>query len=103
MEYIICAAIWYNDGIKRANLPCNIETGIVIGGWRHGNCIIPLNTMFPNRDYILSNKDGKTTIQGFLTNKGRFVERPEGAEIALAAKQINEIKGEPFLYSEDLY
>lgn len=31
--------------------------------------------MFPNRDYVLSNKDGKTTIQGFLTNKGRFVER----------------------------
>lgn len=99
--YIICAAIWYNDGKKRHNLPRNIETGIVVGGWRHGNCITMLREMFPERDYIINNKDGKTTIQGFLTNKGMFVDRVEAGKIAFEAMQISEPSD--YLYSEDLY
>ena len=44
------------------------------------------------------------TIQGFITNKGRFVNRKEAFQIALAAGQIDEsagVGGE--LFSEDLY
>lgn len=40
-------------------------------------------------------------VQGFLTNKNRFVDRKEGGEIAFAAGQIKELKRH--LFSEDLY
>ena len=99
--FIICAAIWYNDGKERHNLPRNIKTGVVVGGWRHGNCITILHEMFPNRDYIINNKDGKTTIQGFLTNKGMFVDREEAGRIAFEARQIS--APNDYLFSEDLY
>ena len=40
-EYIICAAIWYKDGTDapRGLIAQNIDSGVVIGQWRHGNCI----------------------------------------------------------------
>lgn len=99
--FIICAAIWYNDGKERQHLPRNIKTGIVASGWRHGNCITILHEMFPERDYIINNKDGKTTIQGFLTSKGMFVDRVEAGKIAFDSKQIS--KQTDLLFSEDLY
>ena len=100
-QFIICAAIWYNDGKKRPHLPRNIETGIVVSGWRHGNCITVLSEMFPNREYIVNNKDGKTTIQGFLTSKGMFVDRAEAGKIAFEAEQV--LAPNDYLFSEDLY
>jgi len=42
-------------------------------------------------------------IQGFLTNTNRFVDREEGAKIALSCGQIKELKYGSILYSEDLY
>lgn len=57
--------------------------------------------MFPGRDYIVNNKDGKTTIQGFLTSKGMFVDRIEAGKIAFEAMQISEPSD--YLHSEDLY
>jgi len=100
-NFIICAAIWYNDGKERPNMPLNIKTGIVVGGWRHGNCISILYEIFPERDYIKNNKDRKTTIQGFLTSNGMFVDRNESGQIAFNAGQINKIT--ECLFSEDLY
>jgi len=100
-ERIICAAIYYNDGIHRELQPRNIETGIVVCGWRHGNCNVILNAIFPNRDYIINNKDSKTTIQGFLTDKGNFVNREFGGRIAFEAGQISKLTD--CLFSEDLY
>jgi hypothetical protein len=41
------------------------------------------------------------TVQGFLTNKNRFVDRQEAGIIALKAKQID--TETQMLYSEDLY
>ena len=40
-EYIICAAIWYRDGTESSKgmIAQNIDSGVVIGQWRHGNCI----------------------------------------------------------------
>jgi len=100
-EYIICAAVWYNDGNERPHLPRNIKTGIVVGGWRHGNCMVMLHEMFPGRDYILNNKDGKTTISGFLTSKGMFVDRKEAGKIAFEVGQISVLTD--CLFSEDIY
>jgi len=100
-KHIICAAIWYKNNIKYHNVPRNIEYGIVVGGWRHGNCISILEAMFPNREYILKNKDGETTIQGFLTSDGMFVDRVEAGAIAFEAGQTE--KYTDYLFSEDLY
>jgi len=99
-EYIICAAIWYDDGIEEdseeykneVHFPMhgkgrtftnnNIKTGFVIGGFRHGNCISvrPSNPRF--------NED-QHTVQGFLTSKGRFVDRWQGMYLAWMAGQVN--------------
>ena len=100
-EYIACSAIWYDDGIERIHNPRNTKTGIVACGLRHCNCFLILSEIYKELDYIKNNKNGDKTIQGFLTSRNRFVDRKEGMEIALAAKQIPETKKE--LYSEDLY
>lgn len=41
--------------------------------------------------------------QGFLTSTGRYVGRREGAEIAIAAGQIDKLDAPPNLFSEDLW
>jgi hypothetical protein len=94
MERILCAAIYYQNGIEYVHQPKNISTGIVVCGWRHHNCIQVLSEMFP---------DGEKTLrkQGFLTQSNRFVDREEGGSIAFAAGQTEtQIKR---LHSEDLY
>ena len=103
MEYIICAAIWFKDDKVRKLQPKNVDIGIVICGHRHANIIYQLAEMYPDRRYILLNDDGKTTVQGFLTNTNRFVNRDEAAQIALSAGQIKEIPFPPYLFSEDIY
>ena len=94
MQYILCSAIWYNDGKSYSHQPSNIESGYVIAGRRHHNCIIT--------NYILFNRKTETdNITGFLTNDNKFVHRWEAAEIAYKAKQIkNRVT---ILMSEDLY
>jgi len=49
---------------------------------------------------LKQNEAGKE-IQGFLTNKNRFVDRKEGAQIAYRSGQIEELK--ETLFSEDLW
>jgi hypothetical protein len=45
-----------------------------------------------------------TSPQGFVTEEGRFVDREEGAKIALACGQIKKLKyNSRDLFSEDLY
>jgi hypothetical protein len=95
IEYILCAAIWYDDKKKREHQPENIETGIVVCGLRHCNAFVILYEI-AEPDY---NKQKVT--QGFLTSKGRFVDRKEAAKIAYAVKQIK--RQTPGLFSEDLY
>lgn len=95
-EYILCAAIWYDDGIKIGtetviDVPqhfrgatfqnTNIDTGYVICGWRHGNIISIKAT---NSMYSPEIKDA---IQGFMTSTGRFVDRWQAAYIGLQAEQ----------------
>ncbi len=104
-EYILCAANHYDDGEKQIHGPKNIESGFVICGRRHHNCISIFAQMvgFPydERGLRLMN----TEIQGFLTSTDRFVGREEALEIALRENQVKDIKqirGQR-LFSEDLY
>ena len=97
-EHILCSAIWYDDGVRRDHLPANVESGIVACGLRHCNCFTVLINLFPDRRYL------KTSIQGFLTSKNRFVDRIEGWKIALAAGQVKpETLIGSQLFSENLW
>lgn len=93
-EYVICAAIYWKDGIVHPHQPKNIESGFVICGRRHHNCFIAkIMSEF-------SEADGKS-VQGFLTSKDRFIDRKEAGQLAFEAKQISEPND--CLFSEDLY
>ena len=100
-EYILCAANHYDDGEKQIHGPNNIESGFIICGRRHHNCISIFSKMFGFPYDDKTSKLKKTERQGFLTNTDRFVEREEAAQIAFEAGQIKQHK--IVLYSEDLY
>lgn len=92
-EYIICSAMWYKDKFPeespRGFVAQNISEGMVIGQWRHGNC------MHVRRQMGLPKKGIGTderAVQGFLTSKGNFVDRVQAAEIAYNAGQISKEK-----------
>ena len=105
-EYILCAANHYDDGKKHVFKPRNIESGFVVCGRRHHNCISTFAQIvgFPYTEDGLGIM--RTEIQGFLTNLDRFVDRLEALEIARNANQllpdegVNEKIG---LFSENLY
>jgi hypothetical protein len=104
MITILCAAIWYKELplLKpevlepRGFSPYNVDKGIVFCGWRHSNCIYQKVAVTGLRD-----SESGENVQGFLTSDNRFVDREEGAVIALNAGQIKEQKKR--LFSEDLY
>ena len=88
-EYIICAAIWYRKGYEdkvspRGFVAQNLNTGVVVGQWRH-----------PNVLHAYRQLTGKRTIgevQGFLTSEGNFVDRVQAMEIAYNAGQVTKEK-----------
>ena len=104
-EYILCAAIHYDDGQVHEHQPENISSGLVICGRRHHNCYAILAG-------LVGSFDGKKNVlgrdaQGFITNLDRYVNRSEGFKIAKNADQLlmpNLHSGEnQILISEDLY
>lgn len=107
-EKILCAAIHFDDGKEYPHQPNNIDTGVVMCGYRHGCIFAQLD--FASQGTNKSVKDRHENgiyekSQGFLTNKGRYVERDEALEIALREGQVidlNEVRGNR-LHSEDLY
>jgi hypothetical protein len=97
-EYILCSAIWYQDGLEYVHQPKNIKSGLVICGRRHHNCIAT-RTAVTEINRLCKN------VQGFLTNTDRFVDRMVGMEIAYQAGQVSyEVwNTNKQLFSEDLY
>jgi len=101
MEKIICAAIWYKDLADAIYRPINIDKGVVVCGHRHLHCIHILVALIGKRSVA---PEVGEYVQGFLTDKNRFVDREEGAKIALAAEQVDKLNfNKSRLYSEDLY
>ena len=99
-EYILCAAIWFNDGKNYIHQPKNIKEGFVLTGRRHHNCIGTLVIMNKKiTDFVV--KGNRNYIQGFITSEDRFVYRKEGGKVAYEAGQID--KENDYLFSEDLY
>lgn len=106
-EMIICAANWYKELplVKpevlelRGFRPYNVDRGIVFSGWRHPNCMYQMVAITG-----LKQSEAGEEVQGFLTNKNRFVDRKEAAKIALQTGQIDKLtNSSEILYSEDLY
>lgn len=95
-EHILCAAIWYKEFELAVHSVINIDKGIVLCGHRHphiiGQCISLLN----KRQFEMGEN-----VQGFLTNKNRFVDRKEAGLIAYEAGQTSKLINR--LHSEDLY
>lgn len=106
-EYILSAAIWYKDGTEapRGFIAQNIDSGVIIGQWRHGNIINIRATNPLWNAKKLAEKRGESPMEikkhedtlsyfdevdGFITSKGRFVDRWQAAELALLCGQIDE-------------
>lgn len=112
-EYILCAAIHFNDGKEHVHQPVNISSGFVVVGRRHHNCYgtlasIGLAICLEDRVRMMVNKADRDH-QGFITNLNRYVDRKEGWKIAKAAGQIkigfeaSESGEDSILISENLY
>lgn len=104
-ETILCAAIWYKDFKPLKNveqlLPKNLDKGIVITGYRHGQCIWLMYSLTGLRSVTNAEDATGESEQGFLTSKNRFVDRKEAAIIAMQNGQVKEQI--IYLYSENLY
>lgn len=94
-EYILCAAIHFQDGLKYEHQPLNVTNGIVICGRKHCDIFVVTKSE--------GSRKGQLQVQGFVTNKNRFVDRQEAKIIAFNAGQIDSLAGNPDLFSEDLY
>src|SRR4051812_37144022 len=100
MERIICAAVYYDDGVHRVHNPVNVATGLVVCGRRHHEIFPILRMIYADRRYL------KTMIQGFVTNTNKFVNREDAALVAICSGQItiDKLKDRHGrLYSEDIY
>jgi hypothetical protein len=64
---------------------------------RHGHVLALIRKVKKNFDWV------GTEDQGFLTTQQRFVDRFEGADIAIRTGQIPKLNWPPQLYSEDLW
>ena len=102
-EYVLCAAIHFNDYEEYEHQPRNIERGYVICGRRHHNIyatVMIINGKSMTAIEKMTEANGKA-IQGFLTSKDRFLNREEAGKLAYEMKQITKIT--KCLFSEDLY
>lgn len=102
-ETILCAAIWFNDGLKHEHQPKNINIGYVVCGRRHHNvfithAIIQKGEIVPDKLLEVPKHEQE---QGFMTSLDRFVDRKEAVGIAFDAGQI--VEKPNILFSEHLY
>lgn len=99
-EYILCAAIHVDDGMDYMFQPYNIDKGLVYCGWRHP-CVLQ---QIPGD---IKRKFRENIVQGFLTNKNRFLNREESKKVCIEnGQQFNKIRSEEFvgeITSEDLW
>lgn len=80
-EYILCAAIWYKDGVQHYSQPYNVPTGIVMCGLRHV-CI------HEQIRALTGDVDESKIVPGFLTSHNKFVNRFGAYSIAKNAGQL---------------
>ena len=94
-ERISCAAIKYNSLTSFDG-----KSPLILKGHRHNDIIETL--MLTKGIRTVESQCGEYE-KGFVTNKGRFVNRKEAKIIAILANQIISSSTSDSLYSEDLY
>lgn len=112
-EFIICAAIYINDGMVHKQQPENITIGFVISGRRHNNCYQTITDLKGDvNEYFKSlnmSENDYRKHQGFMTSTNRYVTRKEAFVIAKANNQIqfglaaSDNGEDSILISENLY
>lgn len=76
-----------------------IKDGRVWTGHRHGNIIQSILIELGENPLVKGN-----FVQGFITHKGKFLNRQEAYKVAVNCGQIKDEQGkQPILTSEDLY
>lgn len=110
-EYILCAAIHFDDDKEHKHQPDNITFGFVVTGRRHNNCYATLSAIAKSIGLeerirlLIDNADRDR--QGFITNLNRYVSRSEAFIIAKREQQIIHKMFDKddtgILTSEDLY
>lgn len=89
LEVCLCAAIQMPDGY-------------IVRGHRHNDCIRTIGGIVR----YMATKHGDC-VQGFLTSRGRFTNRVDGANLQINAGIESKCEDYPYLngelYSEDLY
>lgn len=108
LEQILCAAIWYDDGKQYPQQEVyKIPSGFVICGFRHPNIIgvLPTNNIFRKQHNLIYSNTLFEITQGFITTKGRFVNREDASQIAVKSGQVEDSKtyNKRELFSEDIY
>jgi predicted hotdog family 3-hydroxylacyl-ACP dehydratase len=109
-EFILSAAIHYDDSLRHKQQPENVRTGFIVTGRRHSDCYATIEAIAGTDiglkkkiDNILHNR----SHQGFITSTNRYVSRAEAFKIAKANDQIIhhmfDKVDEGELTSEDLY
>lgn len=83
--------------IKGSAIQFEGKTYVVLAPGRHGHVIQKIVAENPDIPGVAGE------IQGFITQDDRFVDRIEGAKIALETGQIEKLNWPPNLYSEDLW
>lgn len=109
-QFILSAAIHYDDGTKHKQQPDNIRTGFIITGRRHSDCYATLEAIASMCDETMKKINKiihNRTHQGFITSENRYISRAEAFKIAKENNQIihhmfDDIE-EGTLTSEDLY
>ena len=93
--------MWYKELPKAVYGPTNIEEGLVVCGHRHTHAMHIMIALTGKRSVKTEVGENES---GFLTDTNRFVDRVEGAEIALKCGQIEKLNYHSTkLFSEDLY
>lgn len=94
-EYVMCAAIHVDDGVHYLYQPYNIDTGIVLCGWKHPGIFQQIA--------LLRMPDSSKVTSGFLTTKNRFLTREEAYALVKETGQLKQPLIGSVLTSGDLW
>lgn len=95
---LIVVLMWRQDREVCVCAAVRLDDGYVVRGHRHDDCILKAGAM----GYYTTQE-----MQGFLTSRGRWVDREEGARLMREAGHYSAMTERRFdkdtLFSEDLY
>lgn len=102
-EKIVCSAVYYPKFDKELeHKPKNIKNWLIVYGPRHSHCFDTLAQILN-----LETLEHEKLVQGFVTDKQRFVDRYEAWKIAQSSNQLickrDKTEKDWILFSEDLY